>query len=223
MNILEIDCVSYATRVGYSAAAEFYNLLKEDEGDRESEPHKFLPADVPDELEDRAKQMGEYICLKGCETGERLFRWMDGQRIYGRSWQQLPAELVLTFETFVQVCSSTYTKLHCRQIEAERHDQAPPAPEPLAIEDTIFEPIGSLGEMLPHAVEALNTMAEQRNKVQENIKEVTGLDVLSLGETVHSSAASDMPGKGGRKKDLPPAPKTPAQRKTASKAPKSKS
>ncbi|MGX1496874.1 hypothetical protein ACSSV1_001910 [Labrenzia sp. MBR-25] len=221
MNILEIDCVSYATRVGFSAAHTFFNLLMAD--DVESwEDRPFLPIEDPEALELRIQDMGEYVCRRGCESGERLYRWSHP---YGTPWHALDPELVLTFETFVQVCSSTYTKLLCRQIEAERRDQVAPAAKPLPIEDTIFEPIGSMSELLPHAVEASKAIADYQRATaeaaaaeQDEARANEPGSALSLGENVHSASAgqSGVPETGRepvQEPDLPPAPKTPAQRK----------
>lgn len=216
MNIQDIDSVSFATRVGYTAAAELFNLLQEEDVAPEVQSQKFLPLDAPEALEERAVKMGEYICLKGCETGERLFRWMNGEKLYGQSWQELDQTHVLTFETFVQVCSSTYTKLRCRQIEAEQAEQRPPAPEPLAIEDTIFEPVGSLGEMLPHAIEASAWMATHQAEAADD--ETGAPNEMSLGQTVHSTGTEKVPGRPAEASGLSPAPKTPVQRKSRSAA-----
>ncbi|TYC65647.1 hypothetical protein FMN63_25015 [Stappia sp. BW2] len=227
MNILEIHCESYATRVAYAAAHQLYNLLivPLDADDEDFHPREFLPIEDPGELEGCIQGMGGYVCFKGCETGERLYRWLMGQRLFGKSWETLDQELVLTFETFVQVCSSTYTKLHCRQIEAERRDQVAQAAKPLPIEDTIFEPIGSMSELLPHAVEASKAIADYQRATaeaaaaeqNENQANEPG-GALSLGENVHSASAgqSGVPETGrepAQEPDLPPAPKTPAQRK----------
>lgn len=210
MDILEIDCVSYATRVGYSASFELLNLLNDEPEDSSGQPAPFLPIDLDGEdLEDMVIDMGTYVCKKGCESGERMFRWLSEKEAYDKPWEETPQEIVLALETFVFVCSKTYTKLHCLQIEAERRVQRPvPAPAP-KIEDTIFEPIGSMAELEPHAAEAMKTWDESAKRAAEASGEGEPDAALSLGETVRSGSGEGQDDVG----DLPPSPKTPAQRK----------
>ncbi|WP_029061744.1 hypothetical protein [Labrenzia sp. DG1229] len=218
MNILEIDCVSYATRVGYTACLELINLLT----DQETGPNaSLLEINLEGEdLEDMVMSMGDYVCVKGCESGERLFRWLSQQDTYEKTWDAAPEELRLALDTFVSVCSKTHTKLRCLQIEAENRRMRPaPTPAP-KIEDTIFEEHGSLGELEPHAVEAMKAWADKPQSIPiaaepSNLAEP---GAMSLGETVHSG--SGQADQAAKDPDLPAAPKTPAQRKTTAKAKK---
>lgn len=225
MNILDIDCVSYATRVGFTAANELHELLL---ADPERLPFDqaalFLPIEVKDgDLEGTVLNMGAYVCKKGCDSGERMFRWLVGNSGAALRWEDAPQPTVLALETFVSVCAKTHTKLRCLQIEAENRKLRPaPTPAP-KIEDTIFEEQGSLGELEPHAVEAMKAWADKPQSIptanetpEPGAGDETGS--MSLGETVHSG-----PGQAGapvKEPDLPVTPKTPAQRKTAAKAKK---
>lgn len=232
MDIREIDCESYATRVAYGAAYELHYLLSGDTDDQKKKRESFVPGSPDRDLEEELQRMGEYVCRKGCETGERLFRWLCGIQKQEFAWEDVPPEMALTFETFVSVCSNTFLKLRCLQIEAENQEKRPAPVQKVDIEDTIFEKVGSLGEMLPHAVEASRMMAEHAAVTKQAAEEASGGDnkALSLGDTVHSggqapetSEAGDQQntaqtaGDGGETPDLPPAPKTPAQRKNAPK------
>ncbi|MBG6211760.1 hypothetical protein IWQ49_006451 [Labrenzia sp. EL_126] len=225
MNILEIDCVSYATRVGFTAANELHELLFADpEGPKANHAARFLPIDVKDEdLEGAVMSMGAYVCNKGCDSGERLFRWLIGDCGSDLQWEAIPERVVLALETFVSVCSKTHTKLRCLQIEAENRERRPaPTPAP-KIEDTIFEVHGSLDEMEPHAVEAMKAWDQTAQKAAEekatgDVLEASEAGAISLGETVHSG--SGQTDQAANDPDLPATPKTPAQRKTAAKAKK---
>ncbi|MBG6158252.1 hypothetical protein IWQ52_004272 [Labrenzia sp. EL_159] len=225
MNILEIDCVSYATRVGFTAANELHELLRMDpEGPHVDQAAPFLPIDVNDEdLEGAVMNMGAYVCNKGCDSGERMFRWLIGDCGSDLQWEDAPQPTVLALETFVSVCSKTHTKLRCLQLAAENRERRPaPTPAP-KIEDTIFEEHGSLGEMEPHAVEAMKAWDQTAKKTADEKAaggelEAGEAGAISLGETVHSG--SGQAGQAAKDPDLPAAPKTPAQRKTVAKAKK---
>lgn len=223
MDILEIDCTSYATRVGYSASAELLNLLLADQPEAKS---GLVPLDMQGEdLENMVANMGIYVCEKGCDSGERMFRWLSQWKFYEMPWEEAPEELRLALETFVSVCEKTHTKLRCIQIEEENRQNRPePSPKP-KIEDTIFEPVGSMGELEDYAAEAMEAWSEQpaADDAADDVKDDPGAGdepgAMSLGETVHSGQvqASQEDGEGGTAPDLPPAPKTPADRKAAAK------
>lgn len=222
MNILEIDCVSYATRVGFTAANELHELLLADpEVPRVDQAALFLPIDVKDEALERAvMNMGAYVCNKGCDSGERMFRWLVRDCGSDLQWEDTPQPTALALETFVSVCSKTHTKLRCLQIEAENRRLRPaPTPAP-KIEDTIFEEHGTLGELEPHAVEAMKAWDDTAKKAAE--KKAAGGELesgtMSLGETVHSGPGQTASPPAEPK--LPAVPKTPAQRKTPAKAKK---
>lgn len=218
MNILEIDCESYATRVGYSAAAELYALLHDEPRSPET-LSSFLPITVPEKTETELMDMGTYVCRKGCDSGERLFRWLKARGTYDMEWQDAPDQVRQTLDCFVSVCGQTHTKLRCLQITAEAAAKKPGKPKPVDIEDTIFEPEGSLAELLPHAVEASQHQVAAAKAEQESGQE--GLEPMSLGETEHSAnaGAGEAPEtaiEGDAAPDLPPVPKTPARRKATS-------
>ncbi|WP_281928511.1 hypothetical protein [Roseibium album] len=222
MNILEIDCVSYATRVGFTAANELHELLQ---ADPEALPFDqsalFLPIDVKDgDLEGTVMDMGAYVCKKGCDSGERMFRWLVGKSGEAVQWEDAPQPTVLALETFVSVCSKTHTKLRCLQIEAENRRMRPaPTPAP-KIEDTIFEEHGSLGELEPHAVEAMKAWADKPQSIPTTVEpsNLAEPGAMSLGETVHSG--SGQADQAAKDPDLPAAPKTPAERKSTARAKK---
>ncbi|MBG6143598.1 hypothetical protein IWQ51_001721 [Labrenzia sp. EL_142] len=217
MDILEIDCVSYATRVGYSASFELLNLLNDEPEDRGGQPAPFLPIDLDgDDLEDMVIDMGTYVCKKGCESGERMFRWLSEKEAYDKPWEETPQEIVLALETFVFVCSKTYTKLHCLQIGAERRAQRPVPTLAPKIEDTIFEPIGSMAELEPHAEQAMKAWDDSARRAASASGESEPHAALSLGETVQSGSGEGQDNSG----DLPTSPKTPAQRKASRKGKK---
>lgn len=211
MDFLEIDCESYATRIAYAATNELFGLLQAEEKP-DVAASNFLGVFEEEELERVVQMMGAYVCNKGCDSGERLFRFINEKERMQESWQDAPAPLKLLLQTFVDVCAGIHTKLRCYQIQAEQKAQRPAAPGKVALEDTIFEPVGSLNELHPHAVEASRQSA-RLGKDPVSAPVAATAAPLSAGETVHSGEGNEPD------TSLPSVPQTPSKRKASRRKP----
>lgn len=232
MDITTIDAVSYATRTAQTAAAELYGLLSVDDY---AGPVAFwfnpgLSQASPEELAPSVDQLGQYVIAHQVEQGERLYRWgRDRALIPFVPWAELDFASRQAFATFVDVARHTWVAIAATQkaIEDLRREQnvAPP-PRP-AIEDTIYEPVGSMWEERPEvaaaapfiaAYEQGRTDAAAQVKREAEAAEATRRqdedaaakrrpkqpnkvpDALSLGET----PAAHQPNRGGRGKRKSP-------------------
>lgn len=157
MDILEIDAVNFAGRVAHVAAAELCGLLAT--GEILPDPLWFSPGVPVDEpaLSQAIDDMAAYVHRHLC-TGETLYR-----EFRGPDWGGQSSLTRMCYDLFASTVASVSTKLLAVQKNAERQAAAPPPPPPVQIEDTIFEPVGSLGELRPEAVEAARLQASARN------------------------------------------------------------
>uniref|UniRef100_UPI003BACC630 hypothetical protein n=1 Tax=Stappia sp. TaxID=1870903 RepID=UPI003BACC630 len=190
MNILEIDVDSYATRVAYVAACELLSLLEEN-------PGRTFVTNVPEKaLADEIAALSGFIIHSRIDRGETVWRWLR-ERNGGVPWEHVPPAQRLALDLFARTLRDLRGVLSIRQIEAERVADLPPPSPPVPIEDTIFEPVGSLGELLPHAVEAGRqsaaydaAMREQREKARQEAlsdKEAAGAAPSTPGVPVVGS------------------------------------
>lgn len=159
MDITTIDATSYATRVAQTAAAELYGLLSADEY---SGPVAFwfnpdLSAASPEELAPSVDMLGQYVVAHQVEQGERLYRWgRDRALVPFVPWTELDFASRQAFSTFVDVARTTWVAIAANQkaIEDLRREQnVPPPPKP-DLEDTIYEPVGSMWEERPEVAQA---------------------------------------------------------------------
>ena len=147
----EIDVTSHAARVAYVAAQEVMALLAADE---EGEAPLFLPPPDPDLMESHVLNMAYFVGSAEFDSGETLWRQF---RPAGMAWEDVSPVERLALDVFVLVCRAMTGKLNTLAV-MERLEVPPPNP-PMALEDSIFEPEKSMGEMEAYAADAAKAMA----------------------------------------------------------------
>ena len=172
MDITSIHAISFATRIGQVAAAEISAWLNFPEEDFVLPHEIWFDPDRPspeddaggaDEIAARSNivdALGEYVCSRQVEGGERLFRHAVGQRLIAPpdSWPDLPFARRQPWETFASTCRQAFNDLRAAQLavlEARRTVAMPLTT--MKLEDSIFagDEDSSLGTMVPEAVAAL--------------------------------------------------------------------
>lgn len=217
MNIIEIDVDSYAARVAYVAACEFYALMTEQPG------HLFFGGLSEEVIAGEAVWATDFILREKIDKGETVWRWLVDMRVFNRPWSATTQEERLAFDLFVYTLRELRTRLSIIQIEAERKASLPPPNPAPAIEDTIFEPVGSMAEMEPWAAEAAMGAAKYDKAREEalaqkmrDVERVKQEDERASRQGEKGGDAADgkalsagqaAPVGGG--KDLPPVPNKP--------------
>lgn len=167
MNILEIDIVSFSTRIAYTAAVELEGLMTaEDVSDVRRSHIAFLAVPAKTNgVERTVIEMGRYVCERDCETAERLVNHMrewSPEETHAPAWSDLEEDRRTVIGLFVDVCRQTHQRLKALQDAAEAAAaQAEKTAEPLKREDSIFEQEGSMGELDPARVEALEAAGKR--------------------------------------------------------------
>lgn len=147
----EIDVTSHAARVAYVAAQEVMALLAADE---EGNAPLFLPPPDPDLMEEHVLAMALFVGCAEFDSGETLWRQF---RQAGTAWENVSPVERLALDVFVLVCRAMTGKLNTLAV-MEQQEVPPPNP-PMALEDSIFEPEKSMGEMEAYAADAAKAMA----------------------------------------------------------------
>lgn len=147
----EIDVTSHAARVAYVAAQEVMALLAADE---DGEAPLFLPPPDPDLMESHVLAMAYFVGSAEFDSGETLWRQF---RPAGTAWENVSPVERLALDVFVLVCRAMTGKLNTLAVMEQQ--QVPPPNPPMALEDSIFEPEKSMGEMEAYAADAAKAMA----------------------------------------------------------------
>ena len=158
-SITEIDPLDFAGGVGHVAAAQLFAFVSRAGGEIGDEDITWYGAntDEQSEIETDVIKLASYIARTNA-GGEQLWRWGN---IHGLVLENIPesgnfAELPiahrLAFNMFATVSRVALEQINAVQLELVKADAAEtPAPAPgLKLEDSIFEPEGSLFEREPH-------------------------------------------------------------------------
>ncbi|MGI2031955.1 hypothetical protein ACRQ1B_06135 [Rhizobium panacihumi] len=153
MNILEINPADFGGGIAHVAASQLYEFLLHDQAEGAAAPTWF--GNASDSVEDDVLAMARYI--NGFEmSGERLWRWGQIEGVFDTgltSYEDLPLPRRMAFEIFADVCATAHHRLASAQDLQRKADASAIAAENvpgLKLEDSIFEPHGSLGEIEPH-------------------------------------------------------------------------
>lgn len=172
MDVTSIEATSVAIRAGQVAAAELANLLLHDDVEPaapiedwfDPQPRTLLNTEAVRaalryHIEHGVDRLGGYVCHSAdAVSGERLYRWAVLEGIAGRAeWADRPFGQRQAYEIFAAVVRQVYVRLKAEQARLE----AKPAPvqTKLALEDSIFEPIGKMGELRKESVAAAPLIA----------------------------------------------------------------
>jgi hypothetical protein len=215
--IMDIDPADFGGAAAHVAAAQVFEFLTNTEhmgglravawygGDRED--GEQVQADV--------LAMARYINGRQM-SGEQVWRkaLIDGivpGRIYSGRFEDLPIAQRMAYDMFAIICAAAHDQLDLVQIEiskAEVHAAAMRAAEGsgLKLEDSIFEPHGSLGELEPHQRQYL---ADQQT-IDAQRTEEERLDAEREATGIHDGIDGDPPASlspGAPIDDQPPAGK----------------
>lgn len=200
MNILEIDAVNFAGRVGHVAAAELAGLLNH--GEVRPEVGWFageLGAEAGAALGERIDGMAGYVLQRQC-SGETLYRAHGG----AMEWQACSPWMWHCYDLFVVTVLAVGSRLLAEQRWMEAaHRQAAQANAPLKLEDSIFEREESLGTLRPEAVAAAAQMAAHeaaskaeartRRRLQEARRRAERAAAsVAEAEQAHGAAAAEL-------------------------------
>lgn len=194
MDILDIDAVNFAGRVGHVAAAELAGLLTHGEISPMQDWFLREPATEEADLGAAVDQMAGYVVRRLC-TGETLFRHLDVGE-----WDEAPLALRAAFEVFASTVASVGSKLlqDQRAAEAAMELATRPSPKPVAVEDTIFEKEESLGAMRPEAQASAVQVAERDRQLKAEARarrkaEQAAKKAEAARETDAKATASSVP------------------------------
>lgn len=169
MDLTSIEATSVAVAAGQRAAAVLCYLLSAEEDepgnsiedwfDPQPRPVPAAAAAYYTGLQARVERLGGYVCHSADPvSGERLYRWAVIEAIAPRAeWADQPFARRQAFEIFAATVRAVYLPL---RLEQQRLDRKPaPQQTRLALEDSIFEPTTSLGELRPESVAAAPLVA----------------------------------------------------------------
>ncbi|MEY9718801.1 hypothetical protein [Sinorhizobium fredii] len=173
MNIMQINAIEYGGAIAHVAAAQLFSFLAA--SDEEGTGRKWLPGgDGSDwfgggeENEDPAQDillLAEYAATHGA-SGERLWIWgcITGLIVtdvpLGQRFADAPLARRFAFDMFASICVQAYQQLTgIQQVELARAAIEQQDNPPIALEDSIFEPTGSMGELEKHSEQFLKDLA----------------------------------------------------------------
>ncbi|TCT34636.1 hypothetical protein EDC90_103330 [Martelella mediterranea] len=207
LDLAKLDLVEAAAAVAHAAASQLYGMFNETDG--YDWPGTGLEGDP---LAGVIYEMGAY-CQRKSAFGDQL--WLkfrhEGVLQDGIPESKLFADVETSrqwsFQIFARIFRSNYDDmLHLRNAMAAQAEAAArkPAPKP-DIEDTIFEPIGSMNEMEPHQRQFLAALARPRREVSpepEPVIEVQpeplaiNLNTINLGAPSEEKPENQQPPAG---------------------------
>lgn len=183
MDLTSIEATSVAIRAGQVAAAELANLLLREDVEPgapiedwfDPRPPAATVADVLIDLGNTlaiVDKLGGYVCHSAdAVSGERLYRWAVIEGLCSRvEWADRPFGQRQAFELFATVVRHVHTALKAEQARLET--KPAPTQTRLALEDSIFEPTTSLGELRKESVAAGPLIA---NYDKAQLEEIAGL------------------------------------------------
>lgn len=181
MNILELNAADLGGAIAHVAASQLYAAMTEDDEDALG-PRTWFGSDPDDGvgIEKDVLDMARYVNGRDIPA-EQLWRWAGINGIVvneGDDYQALPVARRLAFEIFTDTCMRSHHRLELAQLDAAKliplSEETPVAG--LKLEDSIFEPHGSLGDQEPHQAQFLADQAaldqsrleEAANPTEEN-------------------------------------------------------
>ncbi len=173
MNIMQINAIEYGGAIAHVAAAQLYSFLAATA--EEGAVGRWLPSgdgsdwfgggeDNDDPAQD-VLLLAEYAATHGA-SGERLWIWgcITGLIMKdvpaGQRFADAPLARRFAFDMFASICVQAYQQLTgIQQAEISRAALTQRENPPIALEDSIFEPTTSLGELEKHSEQFLKDLA----------------------------------------------------------------
>lgn len=195
-NIKDIDPVDFAGGVAHVAAAQLFSYLSKTENAEGLRAVNWFggPSDETEDLQTSLTAFADY-CVRANAGGEQLWRWGN---IQGHVTDNIPesgdfAEVALphrfAFDMFAEIARLAYRQLDGQQLEMVRIETEAMVRETvpgLKLEDSIFEPHGSLGEVEPYQAQFLkDQQAADQAALDRQAEEAAEAErqALSVGET----------------------------------------
>ncbi|ASY69373.1 hypothetical protein [Sinorhizobium fredii] len=173
MNIMQINAIEYGGAIAHVAAAQLYSFLAATA--EEGAVGRWLPSgdgsdwfgggeDNDDPAQD-VLLLAEYAATHGA-SGERLWIWgcITGLIMKdvptGQRFADAPLARRFAFDMFASICVQAYQQLTgIQQAEISLAALEQRENPPIALEDSIFEPTTSLGELEKHSEQFLKDLA----------------------------------------------------------------
>lgn len=187
-DILSIDGADFAGAVGHMVAGQMFGVIAEED------PRSttwYGDGAVSERTAQHIRDMTSYVIATGC-GGEQLWRWALGRNLIlddvpeSGDYAEAPDARRHAFQLFATITLAGFNQISAAQ-EAARAatalDQVGQGGEPLKLEDSIFEPHGSLGDMEPHQAQFLKDQAVFDRAALEAAAEIAAQEVeaVSLG------------------------------------------
>lgn len=191
MNILELKAADLGGAIAHVAATQLYMAMTDD--DEEVGPRTWFGSDPADDagIEKDVLDMASYINGRDIPA-EQLWRWGMIEGIVVRDVEEfraLPTARRLAFEIFTDTCMRAHHRLELAQLDAQKLIPLAEVPTPgLKLEDSIFEPHGSLADQEDYQKQWLADQdAADRRRLEEQIakaaEEAAG-ESQSLGKPI---------------------------------------
>lgn len=165
MDIMQINAIEYGGAIAHVAAAQLFQILSSTENMDGVQAVNWFGGVPGDGAEGDILLLAEYVVTHGA-GGERLWIWggITSLIVEGMPDSKLYADVDLprrfAFDMFAAVCLQAYQQLTgIQQAELARAAIDVQVIPPLKIEDSIFEPTGSLGELEKHSEQFLKDLA----------------------------------------------------------------
>lgn len=189
MNIMQINAIEYGGAIAHVAAAQLYSFLAATE--EEGATGRWLPGrdgsdwfgggEDNDAPEQDVLLLAEYAATHGA-SGERLWIWgcitgLITQDVpIGQRFADAPIARRFAFDMFASICVQAYQQLTTiQQAEVDQAAIAQQKNPPIALEDSIFEPTASLGELEKHSEQFLKDLATADQARAEEAEQVEEL------------------------------------------------
>lgn len=164
INLQHVDPVDFAGGVGHMVAGNIYLLVGEAAGLANLQASAWYGGAEDADIVADITALARYVVQWGAEGG-RLFAWANIEGVMTRPRD--PHEDIAreaAYNLFASVTSIAHEQLAAlgRASAEASVVLAPPPPVPIA--DTIFEPVGSIGDMEPHQAEFMRLQAEAASR-----------------------------------------------------------
>lgn len=193
MDIMSLKPADLGGAIGHVAATQLYMAMTEDD-DQPAGPRTWFGSDPADGagIETDVLDMATYVNGRDIPA-EQLWRWGMINGIVLREvedFHTLPIARRLAFEIFTDTCMRAHHRLELAQLDAQKLiPLADPAAPALKIEDSIFEPHGSLGDQEDYQKQWLaDQEAADRRRLEETIAAAA---TASAGESQSLGAPID--------------------------------
>lgn len=217
--LTDIDAVAFAAASGHVAAARLMGMLGGTEFDEfwfdRGDQHEHAPEAGHREIVDAVvNDLAGYVCRRSA-SGEQLWiKAADFDLGPSTPWAGLPVETRIVWHLFAQTCLLVHRQLAEAQARIAASQAAEhAAPAPLTLQDSIFDPGPSMGDLVDGWAEEQKRVAaaEAEAKAQKRKTKTRGgrkrsgpsASKMTVGETMPAKPVN----KGGRGRRKP-APKT---------------